>query len=258
MKLALLVAVLLLIAPAALASRVGPEPHRRAHVPLQWEQRRALTIALRRGQPIYCGGGRSNAVALTFDDGPGPYTETILRILRVHDAHATFFLVGNRIQYWPDAPRAEAAEGAVGNHTWSHPHLTDLPHWLAWLELARTQYEAQHRIGWKPKLFRPPYASHSRSIDATASKLGLVEVLWNVDARDDVRNAKVRDVVRNAVAGLRPGAIVLLHEIHPWTVRALPEILRAVRLRGLRAVSVPELLALDPPPPGRHCPLTGR
>ena len=258
MKLAVAAAALLVLAPVAVASRVGPEPHRRPHVPLQWEQRRAITLALRRGEPVYCGGGRSNAVALTFDDGPGPYTDAILRILREHDAHATFFVVGNRIQYWPGAPRDEAAEGAVGNHTWSHPHLTSLPHWLAWLELARTQYEAQHHIGWKPKLFRPPYAAHSRSIDTTARKLGLVEVLWNVDTRDDVRNARVRDVVRNAVAGLRPGAIVLMHEIHPWTVRALPEILRAVRLRGLRAVSVPELLALDPPAPGRHCPYGGQ
>lgn len=258
MKLALAAAALLVLVPAAVASRVGPEPHRRPHVPLQWEQRRALTLALRRGEPVYCGGGRSNAVALTFDDGPGPYTAAILRILRAHGAHATFFLVGNRIQYWPDAPREEAAGGAVGNHTWSHPHLTELPHWLMWLELARTQYEAQQRIGWKPKLFRPPYAAHSPSIDATARKLGLVEVLWNVDTRDDVRNAKVRDVVRNAVVGLRPGSIVLMHEIHPWTVRALPQILRAIRLRGLRAVSVPELLALDPPPPGRHCPFPGQ
>src|ERR1044071_2140319 len=127
MKLALAAAVLLVVVPAAVASRVGPEPHRRAHVPLQWEQRRALTLALRRGRPIYCGGGAPNAVALTFGDRAGPYPATILRLRRAHDAHATFFLVGNRIQYWPDAPRDEAEAGAVGNHTWSHPHLTECP-----------------------------------------------------------------------------------------------------------------------------------
>jgi len=253
MRFALLAALLVAAVPAALASRSGPEPYRRAHVPLQWEQTRALRVALQRGEPVYCGGGRSNAVALTFDDGPSPYTAEILRILRAARAHATFFLVGNRIQYWPDEPREEAGIGAVGNHTWSHARLTARPRWLAFLELARTQYEAKQRIGWKPKLFRPPYAAHSPSVDRLAQSLGLVEVLWDVDARDDVPNAKVRDVVRNAVAGLRPGAIVLLHDLHPWTVGALPQILAVMRARHLRAVSVPELLALDPPAADRRC-----
>ena len=254
MKVVLAAALVLAAVPAALASRSGPEPYRRPHVPLQWEQARALRAALGRREPVYCGGGRSNAVALTFDDGPSPYTSELLRILRANGARATFFLVGNRIQYWPDAPRREVALGAVGNHTWSHPRLTALPRWLAFLELARTQYETNEYLGWKPKLFRPPYAAHSPSIDGLVHSLGLVEVLWSVDPRDDVPNAKARDVVRNVAAGLRPGAIVLLHDLHPWTVQALPQILRAVRLRGLRAVSVPELLALDPPAADQHCP----
>ena len=254
MRVALIGVLVLLLVPVALASRTGPEPYRRPHVPLQWEQTRALTIALKRGEPIYCGGGHGDAVALTFDDGPGPYTDEVLRILRDAHAHATFFLVGNRIRYWPEDPRAEISAGGIGNHTWSHPHLTALPGWLAFLELARTQYEAKQRIGWKPKLFRPPYAAHSPSVDATARKLGLVEVLWDVDTRDDTPNAKPHTVVRNALAGLRPGAILLMHDIHPWTVQALPQILRAIRARGLRAVSVPELLALDPPAPAQHCP----
>ena len=71
----------LVLVPFALASRIGPEPYRRPHVPLQWEQRRAVALLLRRGRPVFCGGGRSNAVALTFDDGPGPYTEQLLSIL---------------------------------------------------------------------------------------------------------------------------------------------------------------------------------
>jgi peptidoglycan/xylan/chitin deacetylase (PgdA/CDA1 family) len=85
-------------------------------------------------------------------------------------------------------------------------------------------------------------------------KLGLVEVFWNVDARDDVPHARVRAIVRNVERGLRPGSIILLHDLHPWTVRALPPILRAIRLRGLRAVSVQELLALDPPAAAQRCP----
>src|SRR5436305_2850341 len=149
-----LVVAALVAVPLALASRVGPEPYRRPHVVLQWEQTRALNAALRRDEPIYCGGGHAGVVALTFDDGPGPYTERLLELLRRAGAHATFFVIGNRLQYWPDYPHAESHAGAVGNHTWSHARLTDLPTWLACADLLRTQYEAFQELGWEPRLFR--------------------------------------------------------------------------------------------------------
>lgn len=243
------------LAPPALAAFVEPAPYPRLVVPSQWEQRHAVAQALRRGAPVYCGGGRSNAVALTFDDGPGPYTEQLLRVLGDHGARATFFLVGNRLQYWPHAAREEVRLGVLGNHSWSHPRLTDLPRWLVWLELARTQDSIAQEVGWKPRLFRAPYELHDRMTDGVASALGLLEVFWSVDSGDDVPHAQVKTVVRNVLAGLHPGAIVLMHDLHPWTVAALPRILRAIRLRGLRTVTVPELLALDPPASKQHCPL---
>jgi peptidoglycan/xylan/chitin deacetylase (PgdA/CDA1 family) len=227
-------------------------PLRTPAIPV-WEQHRAVAAALRSGEPVYCGGSRGNAVALTFDDGPGPYTEQILEELRAADAHATFFVVGNRIRYWPQAVRDEVRLGALGNHTWSHPTLTAMRGWLVWLELLRTQYTVAQDVGWKPRLVRVPYARHDARTDAIARRLGLLEVFWDVDSRDDVPNARVQDVVRNVVRGLRPGAIVIMHDIHPWTAAALPQILAAIRERGLRAVSVPELLALDPAR-GQGCP----
>ena len=78
---------------------------------------------------------------------------------------------------------------------------------------------------------------HDATIDASSRSLGLVEVFWSVISGDDQPKATTRSVVRNVLAGLRPGAIVLMHDLHPWTVRALPQILRAIRLRGLRAVT---------------------
>jgi peptidoglycan/xylan/chitin deacetylase (PgdA/CDA1 family) len=254
MKPALIAALaLLVLAPAALAVYEEPIPATRA-LPTAAEQQRAVTAALRRGEPVYCGGRRGNAVALTFDDGPGPYTGRILAELRAANAHATFFLVGNRLQYWPEAPREEERVGTLGNHTWSHPPLTQRRSWVVWLELLRTQYAVAQDVGWKPRLFRVPYALHSAGVDGIARKLGLLEVFWDVDGRDDVPNAKVKDVVRNVERGLRPGAIVELHDMHSWTVAALPRILDAIGARGLRAVSVPELLALDPPAPHQGCP----
>ena len=250
-----LVAALALVAfvPAAHAMERGPEPADVPH-PTAAQQQRAIAALVRRGEPVYCGGPGGNAVALTFDDGPGPYTEQILSELRTAGAHATFFLVGNRLQYWPHAARDDARLGAVGNHTWSHPPLSKRRSWLVWLELMRTQYAIARDVGRTPALFRVPYALHTASVDAIARRLGLLEVFWDVDARDDVPNAKVKDVVRNVERGLRPGAIVELHDMHPWTVAAVPQILSAIVARGLRPVSVPELLALDPPAPHQGCP----
>jgi peptidoglycan-N-acetylglucosamine deacetylase len=248
-------AVGLATAPLAAASPIGPEqPYRRPHVPYAWEQRRAVTLLINRGEPVFCGGGRSNAVALTFDDGPGPYTAQIIRILRAAGARATFFVVANRLQYWPSLARAETEVGAVGNHTWSHPRLTTLPRWLVLLELARAEWETKAYTGRAPRLFRAPYELHSPMTDGVVHQLGLLEVFWTVDSRDDAPRASAKLVVRNVLAGLRPGAIVLMHDLHPWTLQALPQILRAIRLRGLRAVSVPELLALDEPAPNERCP----
>jgi peptidoglycan/xylan/chitin deacetylase (PgdA/CDA1 family) len=250
-----LIAALLLavLAPAALAAYRGPEPLR-PHVPTAAEQQRAIARVLARGESVSCGGGRGDAVALTFDDGPGPYTARILEVLRREGAHATFFVVGNRLDYWPEAAREETRLGEVGNHTWSHPALTRLPRWLVWLELMRTQYAVDADVGRKPRLFRTPYALYSPGTNAIVRELGLLQVFWDVDARDDVRNAKVASIVRNVERGLRPGAIVLMHDIHPWTLAALPRVLAAIREHGLRTVSVGELLALDPPAAGQHCP----
>ena len=253
----LLLAALFLVAfiPAAVAAPERPTPGLgRPSFPPAWAQHRALNQVLARHQIVSCGGGRGDAVALTFDDGPSPYSMRILAILRRNGAHATFFDVGNRLAYWPQAAHVEARLGGVGNHTWSHAHLTRLPHWLVWLQLMRTQYEVASQVGWKPRLFRTPYAEHSRATDDISLRLGLVEVFWNVDAQDDVPHARVGRIVRNVERGLRPGSIILLHDLHPWTLRALPTILQAIRLRGLRAVSVQELLAIDPPAPGQRCP----
>jgi peptidoglycan/xylan/chitin deacetylase (PgdA/CDA1 family) len=249
----IVVLALAVLAPGALAAYRGPEPLR-PPVPTSAEKRSAIARMLARGDSVSCGGGRGDAVALTFDDGPGPYTARILDVLRRQGAHATFFVVGNRLQYWPEAAHEEARLGDVGNHTWSHPALTRLPHWVVWLELMRTQYAVDEDVGWKPRLFRTPYAMYSPATNSIVRRLGLLQVFWDVDARDDVRHAKVANIVRNVAEGLRPGAIILMHDIHPWTLAALPGVLAVIRAHGLRAVSVGELLALDPPAPGQRCP----
>src|SRR5213079_2536428 len=163
------VLALLVVVPTALAAYSGREPLR-PYVPTLAEQQRVVGDMYRRHAVVSCGGGRGDAVALTFDDGPGPYTAAVLRVLRRWGASATFFLVGNRLQYWPKLAHAEARIGAVGDHTWSHPRLPQIPHWLVWLEVMRTQYALGSELGVKPVLFRVPYALHSPATDAVVRK----------------------------------------------------------------------------------------
>jgi len=233
---------------AALAIALALPAAARTNVPLRDDARRSsLATLAERGLAVYCGGGRGPYVALTFDDGPGRYTGRVLAILRRAHARATFFVVGDRVRYWPGLARAELVLGAVGNHTWDHARLPGLGARETWRELAWTQSAVVSATGARPLLFRPPYEAPSKASRHVARALGLTVVLWSVDSGDSLTGATASSVARTAIAGLRPGAIVLLHDIRPAGVAALPRILRAIRRRGLRAVTVPELVALDPP-----------
>jgi peptidoglycan/xylan/chitin deacetylase (PgdA/CDA1 family) len=198
--------------------------------------------------PLYCGGRRGRYVALTFDDGPSSYTPRVLRLLRRAHARATFFVIGSRAAERPGLVRAESLLGAVGNHTWTHPRLVSLARRDVIRQLLRTQAAIVRATGGvRPRLFRPPYGVGTPAETAAVHALGLVDVRWSVDSLDSRPGASAGTVLRNVTAGLRPGSIVLLHDIYPWTVGALPRILRAVRRHGLTPVTIPELVALDPP-----------
>jgi len=188
-----------------------------------------------------------DAVALTFDDGPGPYTDEILRTLREHDAHATFFLVGNRIPYWPQAPREQAELGGVGDHTWSHPLLTHLDDASVATQFNRTADEIASLDGRRPRLIRPPYGAINERVNSVLGAQGAPEILWSVDTLDWLhRNPD--SVYTRALKGVRPGSIVLMHDIHPTTVDAVPRIIDALRAEGYTLVTVSQLYggALEP------------
>jgi len=227
--------------------RPAPPVHPATAVTLAQAQQRAITRLAGLGVPVFCGAASGHEVALTFDDGPGPYTAKVLTILRRFHAQATFFLVGNRIRYWPRLPAAEAALGAVGDHTWSHADLTRLRRHAAALEIDRAEAAIAASASTRVRLFRTPYERSPRWLGRYLAARGLLEIRWSVDSDDYLRKATADSIVRRVGPGLRPGAIVLMHEIHPTTVRALPRLLRLIQARHLHAVSVPELLRRDPP-----------
>ncbi len=199
-----------------------------------------------RGRPIYCAAPRGNEVALTFDDGPGPYTRLVMAKLRKHGVKATFFVVGRNVPLIAGAIRQERVLGAVGDHTFTHPLLTALPLSQATAEIVRTQKLLERSSGAPVFLFRPPYGAHNAAIDSLARAHGLLEILWTVDSADSL-GANYAQIERTVIAGLRPGAIILMHENHGQTVRALLSVFAALQRKHLRAVSVPQLLSDDPP-----------
>jgi peptidoglycan/xylan/chitin deacetylase (PgdA/CDA1 family) len=202
---------------------------------------------VQRADPVYCAFPRGRNFALTFDDGPGPYTVRLARVLRRGHARARFFVIGSRMSLFPDGARAAARVGVLGNHTWSHAHLRGLPLDDARRELVETQRAVGRTFGSAPRLFRPPFDEADPEHDLLARELNLLDIRWSVDGGDSRRGTTPAAVVRTVRAGLRPGAIVLLHEFHPWTPSVVRRILRIAHRRGLRAVTVTELLGRQPP-----------
>jgi peptidoglycan/xylan/chitin deacetylase (PgdA/CDA1 family) len=198
------------------------------------------------GKPIYCAAPHGDEVALTFDDGPGQYTYLAVPKLRKHGVKATFFIVGRNIPLRPQALREERALGAVGDHTFTHPLLTGLAPVQAEAEIVRTQHAVEHASGGPVFLFRPPYGARDATIDTIARAHNLLEIMWTVDSRDSL-GADYAEIERNVIAGLKPGAIVLMHENHGQTIRAMLGIFAALQRKHLRTVSVPRLLADDAP-----------
>jgi peptidoglycan/xylan/chitin deacetylase (PgdA/CDA1 family) len=206
---------------------------------------------------VTAGGARGREVALTFDDGPGPYTPAVLSVLESNHAPATFFAIGKMERYFSASTQREIRDGdAVGDHTQSHPALAR----LAAHEQHEEMFEGILRIelagGPRPQLFRPPYGSFNATTLRELHSLGLLMVLWSVDT-NDYRRPGVSVIVERVLAGARPGAIFLLHDgggDRSQTVAALPAIIRGLRARGLELVTVPKLLRDDPPPSGQPIP----
>lgn len=197
--------------------------------------------------PVYCGGPQRREVALTFDDGPGPYTLTALRILRRAHDPATFFLVGRLLAHRSSLVRREAQIGDVGDHTWTHRDLAVLPPLVARQEIGRTARALRELTGRRVVFFRPPYGVRSPTVDSIARGLHLLEVLWSIDSFD-WKGADPAHIAAN-VEKARPGSIVLMHENRGQTLKALlwQHALAVLRARRLRAVTLTRLMTTDPP-----------
>jgi peptidoglycan/xylan/chitin deacetylase (PgdA/CDA1 family) len=203
---------------------------------------------------VSAGGRRGRLVALTFDDGPGPYTHRLVRVLRARHVPATFFQVGQMVSAFPGAARAVERRFPVGDHTLSHAPMGLLSRRVQTAQVlaGASRLRIVERARW-PVLFRPPYASFDAATLSVLRRERMLMVLWDVDSEDYTRPG-VRAIVRNVVSRVHGGSIVLMHDAggdRSQTVAAVPLIVRALRRRGFRFATVPRMM-LAAPPAGRQ------
>lgn len=183
----------------------------------------------------------NKVIALTFDDGPGPYTAHLLDILDQYGAKATFFLIGSKVSGQASVVRSIQARGhQLGNHSWSHPELPKLSVDQIAGEIDRTNEAIRQATGVKPNILRPPYGAVNGVFLEQLRARGMSSILWSVDTRDWAdRNSQI--VCSRAVAGARPGAVILMHDIHQTSVNAVPCILSSLKQQGYSFVTIQRL-----------------
>lgn len=200
------------------------------------------------------GYGYGGRIALTFDDGPSPKTTlAILDTLAEHDIKATFFVNGEKVKQHPKLIRRIVREGhTLGNHTYDHKNMAQLPPAQMRRELTSTQRAVDRALGrhYELRLMRPPfgepyYANHNKlsSFRAVMRELRSVPVLWTIDSHDWAYKGQPRSIVRNVIQRTdESGGVLLLHDTSESTVKALPRIIARYQKEGFEFASVPELL----------------
>lgn len=244
--LALGVALALTLVPVGLAAVSGPvSPSAPGPAPAAPAVRYRPIGCVRTGPAVaYSHGPRRKEVALSFDDGPFPLTPSFVRMLKANHAVATFFMIGEQVTArYRSTLREELRNGdALGDHTYTHPDLVTAGGVQS--QLQRTIDAIRGLSGYTPCVFRPPYGDYDSSIMRTAASLGLATILWEVDPSDYTLPG-VSAIEQRVLSQVRPGAIVLSHDgggPRQQTLAAYPYIIRTLRARGYRFVTVPELL----------------
>jgi peptidoglycan-N-acetylglucosamine deacetylase len=245
------VVVAVRVEPAAVAAKPAGTQASDRPTPAQQECPRPATGAIHAAPVLHNDAAvPSRTVALTFDDGRGPWTPAVLDVLQQAQVKATFFVVGTSVAAEPEMLRRVLADGhALGNHTWSHKIPSAATGWnraaLAG-EIERTSQVILNSVGRKPCLFRPP-GGVVKGADKVSRAAGLSVILWSVDTRDWADRPADADgfakvIRKRATAGLaEEHPVILLHDgggDRAATVAALPGIIEDYRAHGYRFVTL--------------------
>lgn len=169
------------------------------------------------------------------------YIPDLLQALKEAETTATFFMVGDWAEQFPDITAAIAADNhELGNHSWSHPYPTQIESEELAEEISKTEKLIQELTGQKCSLFAPPYGEWDKEVVLTAAKLGYRTVMWTIDTID-WQQPGVDTIVRRVLDNLVPGSIILMHPTDQ-TVKALPQILSGAKEKGFKFITVSQLI----------------
>jgi len=182
-------------------------------------------------------------VALTFDDGPGPYTDRLLQILQDNDAKATFFLIGNKVASNPEGAKRIADAGMeIGSHTWEHPNMTTIPPEDVPAQFSKAGDAIESATGLRPKLVRTAGGVISDQVLAEAKKQGLADINWDVIPFDWINDSNIAATRYMLMTQIKPGSVVLFHDTYSSTVDLVYQFIPVLKANGYHLVTVSQLL----------------
>ncbi len=193
--------------------------------------------------PIYCVDTEEKKIAISFDAAWGAdYTEELLEILREHNVKTTFFLVAFWVDKYPDMVKKIDESGhEIGNHSSSHPKMSQLSKEKIKEELDTTSGKIETITGKKVILFRPPFGDYNNTLMKTASDLGYYVIQWDVDSLD-YKDYGTNAIVERVLSKVKNGSIVLFHNNATYTKSALPLILKSLEEKEYKIVPISELI----------------
>ena len=183
-------------------------------------------------------------VALTFDDGPGPYTARLLDELGARGVRATFFVVGYQVDNYPELIQRMEAEGhVVGNHSNSHKNLTRLSAASIKSEMDANADKIASLLGHKPEVMRCPGGNYNNRVLNYAKNAGIPIAHWTVDTRDwESRNVETILNLSFGAGGIRDGSVVLMHDIYETSVDAAIQMVDRLLAEGYTFVTIPDMI----------------
>ena len=216
--------------------------------------------ATTRQLPIYCVQRDDRVVSLSFDAAWGNEdTQMLIDILNKYNVHATFFVVGEWVDKYPESVKALADAGnEVMNHSSTHPHMAQLSAEQIQTEVNTCADKIEAVTGTRPTLFRCPYGEYNDTVVSTINGLGMHVIQWDVDSLD-WKGLSSDEITSRVLTRVQPGSIVLFHNAAEHTPEALAGIIEALIADGYSIIPISQMIlpgdtSIDPN--GRQCPAT--
>jgi len=181
-------------------------------------------------------------VALTFDDGPGDFTNQVLDILEAYNTVATFFVMGWKLEDNSDTVlRAFEMGCEIGNHSWSHPSLDRISRTRIHAQLLDTGNAVESITGVAPVIMRPTFGRFNKKVIEASRELGLPLILWSIDP-SDYKDQSPESIYDHIMENVEDKDIILLHDIHERSFEASIFLIPSLINRGFQLVTVSELM----------------